>query len=92
MTGVLHDFPLDDEGYKVRLGLSAMGIAHEVVAVDAIPGREPETAAFRALNPLVRLPLWRAVSGCWASGRASPISRSSRPQRSRAIGASRMTV
>lgn len=59
MTGVLHDFPLDDEGYKVRLGLAVMGVAHEVVAVDAIPGREPESAAFRALNPLARLPLWR---------------------------------
>jgi glutathione S-transferase len=59
MSGVLHDFPLDDEGYKVRLGLAVMGIAHEVVAVDAIPGREPESAAFRALNPLARLPLWR---------------------------------
>jgi glutathione S-transferase len=59
MRGVLHDFPLDDEGYKVRLGLAVMGIAHQRVAVDVTPGREHRSVAFRALNPLARLPLWR---------------------------------
>jgi len=55
---ILHDGPLDDECYKVRLGLALMGLAHRRVAVDADPGDEPASEAFRARNPLARLPLW----------------------------------
>lgn len=55
---ILHDFPLDEECWKVRLGLGLMGIAHERRAVDVVPGRELETPAYRILVPLGRLPAW----------------------------------
>lgn len=55
---ILHDFPLDEEGWKVRLGLSLMGIAHRRRGVDVVPGRELETPAYRTLAPLGRLPVW----------------------------------
>ncbi|MCX7373015.1 MAG: glutathione S-transferase [Alphaproteobacteria bacterium] len=63
MIGTLHDWELDDEAYKVRLGLSLMGLPHARVAVDVLPGREPESLAFRARNPLARLPLWEEPGG-----------------------------
>lgn len=63
MIGTLHDWSLDDEAYKVRLGLSLMGLAHARVAVDVLPGRETEAPGFRARNPLARLPLWEEPGG-----------------------------
>ena len=34
----LYDYELDENGYKVRLALGALGVACETVAVDMIPG------------------------------------------------------
>ncbi len=56
---LLHDFDLDEECWKVRLGLALMGIAHDRRGVDVIPGREPERPAYLALTPLGRLPVWQ---------------------------------
>jgi glutathione S-transferase len=55
---ILHDFPLDDECWKVRLGLGLMQVPHALRPVDVVPGGEPETRAYLARNPLGRLPLW----------------------------------
>lgn len=63
MIGTLHDWELDDEAYKVRLGLALMGLAHARVAVDVRPGQETEAPAFRARNLLARLPLWEEPGG-----------------------------
>lgn len=63
MIGTLHDWELDDEAYKLRLGLSLMQLPYARVAVDVRPGREPEGAAFRTKNPLARLPLWEEPGG-----------------------------
>lgn len=54
----LYDYVLSDACYKVRLMLSLVGIAYEVVAVDVYPGREHEGAAFRALNPAGDVPVY----------------------------------
>lgn len=54
----LYDYVLSDACYKVRLMLSLVGIAYEVVAIDVYPGREHDGAAFRALNPEGDVPVY----------------------------------
>jgi glutathione S-transferase len=58
VTGlILHDYELDDGCYKVRLLLSALGLAHEKVAVDVHPGREHLTPRYLRLSPQGTLPV-----------------------------------
>ena len=54
---VLYNYELDDSCYRVRLGLSLLGIDHQTVAVDVFPGKEHLTPPFLAMNPLGRLPI-----------------------------------
>ena len=54
---VLHDYELSADCYKVRLFLALAGIAHELRRVDVYPGRENESAAFRALAPMAKVPV-----------------------------------
>ncbi|KQO73594.1 glutathione S-transferase family protein [Methylobacterium sp. Leaf89] len=53
----LYDFQLDENGYKVRLALGALGLAHETVAVDMVPGDEQARPPLIDLNPLGSLPI-----------------------------------
>jgi glutathione S-transferase len=53
----LYDFELDENCYKVRLLLSALGLAHEKITVDMHPGGEERSAALLALNPTGGLPI-----------------------------------
>lgn len=53
----LYDFALDENGYKVRLLLGALRVAHETVAVDMVPGAEQTRAPLIDLNPLGTLPI-----------------------------------
>lgn len=57
MNLVLHDVELDEGSYKVRLLLAFLGLDHARVPVDVHPGREQDTAAFRALSPRGTLPV-----------------------------------
>lgn len=57
MTVTLYDFELDAGCYKVRLMLGFLGIAHERVAVDVIPGGEQRTAPLLRLNPRGAVPI-----------------------------------
>jgi len=53
----LHNYELDDQCYKVRLLLSALGCRYVKVDVDVHPGREQRSAPYRRLNPLGALPI-----------------------------------
>ena len=53
----LYDYELDENGYKVRLALGALGVACETVAVDMIPGGEHLRPPLIDLNPLGTLPI-----------------------------------
>jgi len=54
---ILYDFELDENCYKVRLLLSALGLAHEKITVDMHPGGEERSEAMLALNPTGGLPI-----------------------------------
>jgi glutathione S-transferase len=53
----LHDYELDDNCYKVRLLLAALGCQYVKVAVDVHPGRVHQSARYLALSPLGALPI-----------------------------------
>ncbi|WP_375465503.1 glutathione S-transferase family protein [uncultured Methylobacterium sp.] len=53
----LYDYALDENGYKVRLALGALGVACETVAVDMFPGAEQTRPPLIDLNPLGTLPI-----------------------------------
>lgn len=57
MSLTLYDYELDENGYKVRLLLGALGLPHATVAVDMIPGAEQTRAPLIDLNPLGTLPI-----------------------------------
>ena len=58
MTGlVLHDFALDENCYKVRLLLAALGLDARRIAVDMVPGAEQARPPLLLLNPLGTLPI-----------------------------------
>lgn len=57
MSPTLYDYALDENGYKVRLLLGALGVAHQTVAVDMMPGAEQTRAPLIDLNPLGTLPI-----------------------------------
>lgn len=53
----LYHYELDENGYKVRLALGALGLDHETVGVDMIPGNEQARPPLIDLNPLGTLPI-----------------------------------
>jgi len=53
----LYDYELDDQCYKVRLFLGALGCLYDKVAVDVHPGSEHRSARYIRLNPLGALPI-----------------------------------
>jgi glutathione S-transferase len=53
----LYDYHLDENGFRVRLLLSKLGLSFETVAVDKAPGREQEKPHMLALNPTGTLPI-----------------------------------
>lgn len=53
----LYDDELDENGYKVRLLLGALGVPHETIAVDMVPGAEQTRPPLIDLNPLGTLPI-----------------------------------
>lgn len=53
----LHNYELDEQCYKVRLFLSALGCGYTKVDVDVHPGQEQRSARYRSLNPLGALPI-----------------------------------
>lgn len=57
MTLRLDDWELSADCYRARLMLGVLDLAWERVPVDAHPGRETESAAFRALSPGGTLPV-----------------------------------
>lgn len=54
---VLHDFELDENCYKVRLLLAALGLPVRKVAVNMVPGREQARPPLLLKNPLGTLPV-----------------------------------
>ena len=52
----LYDYHLDENGFRVRLLLSMLGLNFETVAVDKAPGHEQEKPLMLALNPTGKLP------------------------------------
>jgi glutathione S-transferase len=58
MSGImLYDFELDDNCYKVRLLLAALGVEYAKVPVNVFPAAEQRSAKFLALNPSGELPI-----------------------------------
>jgi glutathione S-transferase len=53
----LYNFELDENCYRVRLALGALGLEWRAVAVDMIPGAEHRKPAMLALNPRGDLPI-----------------------------------
>lgn len=53
----LYHYELDENGYKVRLALGALGLDYETVGVDMIPGNEQARPPLIDLNPLGTLPI-----------------------------------
>ncbi len=53
----LYDYELSGNCYKLRLLLSILGLAHDLVPIDFYPGREHKSAAFLKLNPRGQLPV-----------------------------------
>ncbi|WP_315831213.1 glutathione S-transferase family protein [Bradyrhizobium prioriisuperbiae] len=54
---LLYDFELDENCYKVRLLLSALGVAYRKIAVNMFPGNEHTEPPLLALNPRGSLPI-----------------------------------
>ncbi len=67
----LYDYELDENCYKVRLLLAALGVDHAKVAVDMYPGEEQKQSALLALNPTGSLPI--LVDGDLVLHGAEPI-------------------
>ena len=57
MTLRVHDWELSAECGRARLMLGVLGLTYERVPVDAHPGGETKSAAFRALSPGGTLPV-----------------------------------
>ncbi|BCH61184.1 Gst12 glutathione-S-transferase [Agrobacterium vitis] len=53
----LYNYDLDENCYRVRLLLSCLDVAYETLAIDMVPGREEQSPAMLALNPLGELPV-----------------------------------
>ncbi len=53
----LYDDELDDQCYKVRLLLGALGRSYRKIAVDVHPGAQQRSAEFLKLNPQGTLPI-----------------------------------
>ncbi len=53
----LYDYELDENCYKVRLLLAALGLTFRKVSVDMFPGAEEKTPSLLALNPTGSLPI-----------------------------------
>jgi glutathione S-transferase len=53
----LHNYELDDQCYKVRLLLAALGCRYVKVDIDVHPGHEERSARYLKLNPLGALPI-----------------------------------
>jgi glutathione S-transferase len=53
----LYDFELDENCYKVRLLLAALGVEYARVAVDMVPGAEHTRPPLLLLNPHASLPI-----------------------------------
>jgi glutathione S-transferase len=53
----LHNYELDDQCYKVRLMLAALGCRHATVEVDVHPGHEERSPHYLKLNPRGALPI-----------------------------------
>lgn len=53
----LHNYELDDQCYKVRLLLGALGCRYAKRDVNLHPGHEERSPAYRKLNPLGALPI-----------------------------------
>src|SRR5258708_17851969 len=59
MMMTLYDYVLCDNCYKVRLLLAMLRLDYVPSKVNIHPGREGDTAAFRSINPLGRIPALR---------------------------------
>jgi glutathione S-transferase len=57
MMITLYDYILCDDCYKVRLLLGMLRIDYVPSKVNVHPGREGDSAAFRSINPLGRIPV-----------------------------------
>lgn len=55
-TITLYNYELDEGSYRVRVLLSMLGVAHEIHAVNMLPGREEKSPTLLALNPCGSLP------------------------------------
>ena len=53
----LYDYILHDDCYKIRLLLAMLQVPYQPAKIDVHPGRDNETPAFLALNPLGRIPV-----------------------------------
>ena len=53
----LYDFALDDNCYKVRVLLSALGLDYTTAEVDVFPGAEQRSEKMLALNPRGAIPV-----------------------------------
>jgi glutathione S-transferase len=53
----LYDDELDEQCYKVRLLLGALGCSYRKIAVDVHPGGEQRSAPYLKLNPMGTLPI-----------------------------------
>ena len=53
----LYDYILHDDCYKIRLLLAMLQVPYQPAKIDVHPGRDHETPAFLALNPLGRIPV-----------------------------------
>ena len=53
----LYDYILHDDCYKIRLLLAMLEVPFQPAKTDVHPGRDNETPAFLALNPLGRIPV-----------------------------------
>lgn len=53
----LYDYELSGNCYKLRLFLSILELAYDIVPIDFYPGREHKSAAFLAFNPRGQLPV-----------------------------------
>lgn len=57
MTLQLYDYELDEDGYKVRLGLGMLGLSWRTIAVDMFPGCAQTKPPLIELNPRGTLPI-----------------------------------
>jgi glutathione S-transferase len=53
----LYDYELDENCYKVRLLLAALGLTFRKISVDMFPGAEEKAPSLLALNPTGSLPI-----------------------------------